>query len=211
MKFELRREAPGDYRAVEELVREAFWNLYVPGASEHFILHRLRQSGDFVPELDFVAAAGRELVGQIAYSRARIVDEAGASHPLLTFGPVSVRPAWQQQGVGSALIRHSLQAARELGYAAVCIYGDPRYYSRFGFRGAERFDIRTADGKFAVALLALELAPGALRGRAGRFVEGPVFEVDEQALAAFEATFPPREKRVAPSQEEFRLLASLRY
>jgi putative acetyltransferase len=209
--FTIRREKAGDYRAAEALTRAAFWNVHVPGCQEHFILHNLRRSADFIPELDFVAVADGQIVGHIVFSHSHILDEAGGKHAAITFGPVSVLPARQRQGVGSALIRHSLAVAKELGYRAVCIYGDPRYYSRFGFRCAEKYDIGTADGKFAVALLALELTPGALGSPGGRFVESPAFEVDEAEFEAYEKTFPPLEKLATPSQDEFRLMVSLRY
>jgi putative acetyltransferase len=211
MELDIRTENRAQARAVEELTREAFWNVHVPGCNEHFVLHQLRQSADFVPELDFVAVRGERVIGNIVYSLARVLDGAGKSHRVLTFGPLSVHPDFQRQGIGSALVRHSLAVAKTLGQPAVCIYGDPRYYHRFGFRCAERFDIRTSDGKFAVALLALELSDGALRAIQGRFVESPAFEVNEIEFEGFERTFPHKEKLATPSQDEFRLLASLRY
>jgi putative acetyltransferase len=211
LDIEIRPEKAPEYRAMEELTRDAFWNVHVPGCQEHFILHNLRRSVDFIPELDFVAVWGKQVVGNIVFSMAKIVDDSGGSHPVIAFGPISVRPDFQRQGIGGALIRHSMAAARALGYTAVCIYGDPRYYSRFGFRCAERFDIKTSDGKFAVALLALELSPGSLQGIQSRFLESPAFEVDEHEYAAFERTFPPKEKLRTPTQDEFRVIASLRY
>ena len=116
-----------------------------------------------------------------------------------------------KQGIGSALILHTTNLAREMGYPAVCIYGNPRYYSRFGFRCAEKYEIKTADDKYAVALQVLELKQGALRGVSGRFIESADFEVDETKFAEFDATFPHKEKAETESQREFRLIASLRY
>jgi putative acetyltransferase len=120
-------------------------------------------------------------------------------------------PALQKQGIGSALIKHSIGVAKDMGYPAICIYGDPRYYSRFGFRCGEKYDIKTPDNKFAVALLALELKPGILNTMAGRFIESPAFEIDERQLAEFDATFAFKEKLETESQREFRMLVSLRY
>jgi putative acetyltransferase len=209
--FSIRKEREEDYRNVEQLVREAFWNLYVPGCDEHFILHNLRHSQDFIPELDFVAEKEGHIVGQIVYSRGSIKDEHDEEKEVITFGPVSVLPAFQRQGIGSALITHTVGLARDMGYRAICIYGDPRYYSRFGFRCAEKYDIKTPDGKFAVALQVLELKQGALNGMTGRFIESNAFEVDQAAFARYDSTFPLRERKEADSQREFRLLASLRY
>jgi len=207
----LRNAKKEDYRTVEQLVREAFWNLYVPGCSEHYVVHNLRKSSDFIPELDFIAEQGGQIVGQIAYSRGTIKGRQGEEKEVMTFGPVSVLPAFQKRGIGSTLIIHTIALARDMGYSAICIYGDPRYYSRFGFRCAEKYEIKTADNKFAVALQVLELRQGALNNVSGRFIESTAFAVDETEFAQYEATFPFKEKRETDSQREFRLLASLRY
>lgn len=211
MNIILRKETEKDYRAVEELTRAAFWNLYEPGCHEHFILHNLRKSVDFIPELDFLAEKEGQITGQIIYTRGVIQSASGLEKVVICFGPVSVRPDFQKQGIGSALINHSLSIARLMRFPAVCIYGDPRYYHRFGFRCAEKWDIQTADGKYAVALMVLELQAGALHNFGGRFIESASFQVDEPPFAEYEATFPPREKCETDSQREFKLLASLLY
>ena len=207
----IRNEQKEDYRTVEQLVREAFWNLYVPGCSEHFVLHNLRKSSDFITELDFVAEKEGQIVGQIAYTRGIIKGKGTEDKEVITFGPVSVLPAFQRRGIGRALIIHTIGLAREMGYPAICIYGDPRYYNRFGFRCGEKYEIKTADDKFAVALEVLELKQGALNNVSGRFIESPAFTVDDTGFAQYDATFPPKEKKETESQREFRLLASLRY
>jgi putative acetyltransferase len=207
----IRNEEKKDYRTVEQLVREAFWNLYVPGCNEHFVLNNLRESSDFIHELDFVTEKEGQIVGQIAYSRGIIKGKQGEDKEVISFGPLSVLPAFQKRGIGSALITHTIDLARDMGYPAVCIYGDPRYYSRFGFRCGEKYEIKTADDKFAVALQVLELGQGALNNVSGRFVESAAFAVDETEFAQYDATFPFREKKETDSQREFALLASLRY
>jgi putative acetyltransferase len=211
MDVTIRNEIEDDYRTVEVLVREAFWNLYVPGCSEHFVLHSLRRSSDFIPKLDFVAEREGQIIGQIAYSRGTILDKEGSEKSVISFGPVSVLPAFQRQGIGSALIIQSANLARAMGYPAICIYGDPRYYSRFGFRCGEKYEIKTADDRYAVALLVLELKQGALNSMAGRLIESVAFEVDTNELAEYDATFSYKEQAERESQREFRLLASLRY
>lgn len=211
ISLNIRNEEKEDYRTVERLVREAFWNLYVPGCNEHFVLHNLRRSSDFVPELDFVAEKEGQIVGQIVYTRGVVRGEGTNEEEVISFGPVSVLPAFQKRGIGSALITHTIALARDMGYLAICIYGDPRYYSRFGFRCAEKYDIKTADGKFAVALQVLELRQGALTNVSGGFIESAAFTVDETGFSQYDAAFPPKEKKETESQREFRLLASLRY
>ena len=207
----IRNERKNEYRTVEELTREAFWNLYVPGCNEHFCLHNMRESKDFIPELDLVAEFDKKVIGNIVYTRGKVIDDAKKIHDVICFGPVSVLPVYQRRGVGSALIKYSLDKARSLGFTAVCIYGDPRYYRRFGFRCAERYDITNSEGKFAVALMALELAPGVLRTISGKFVESEVYRVDEGDFQKYEDTFPHKDKAELKSQIEFRVLASLVY
>jgi predicted N-acetyltransferase YhbS len=203
-KINIRLERPQDYQVVENLTREAFWNHHVPGCDEHYLAHVLRQSDCFLPELDFVAECGGQIVGNIMYTRANVLCDDGETLPVLSFGPLSVLPLWQGKGVGSALVKHSLEKAAELGYNAVLIYGDPAYYSRLGFRSAESFGIGTMYDTYADALQALELVADALREKAGRFAEDHAYEVDEAASAAFDKTFPPKEKREGlPSQVRF--------
>jgi len=211
MPITIKRENEKDFRAVEELTRAAFWNLYVPGCNEHFVLHNLRKHPDFIPELELIAEKEGKIVGHIVYSRGIIEDPQGKKTPVISFGPVSVPPELQKQGIGSALINHSLDIARTLGYPVVFIYGDPRYYSRFGFRCAERYDIKTSDGKFAWALLALELQPGALANMPGRFIESTAYAVDESQFAEYESTFPFKEKAETETQKVFSVMVGMRY
>lgn len=207
--IDIRNERPEEYRAVEALTREAFWNLHVPGCDEHYLLHVLRAHADFVPELDFVAFIGGEPAGNIVYARSSVKTAGGQKRGVLTFGPLSVEPKYQKQGVGSALVRHSLAKAAALGYGAVLIYGDPAYYVRFGFRPAEAFGITTGEGVFHPALQALELAPGALADCAGRFFEGEAYHVNETLAAEFDKNFPPKKKFVTESQRRFARMAGL--
>ena len=210
MKINIRHERSRDRRKVENLTREAFWNLYVPGCSEHFVLHNMRTHKDFIPELDLVATGDGQIIGNIVYTRGKVITKSG-SREVISFGPVSVLPPFQGKGIGSALIGISLHKACELGYKIVCIYGNPKLYSRFGFRCAEKYDITNSEGKFAACLMTLELVSGAARKLSGRFVESPVYQVDENALNKFDAAFPPREKLITESQKEFQILAGLTY
>ena len=199
-----RNETPADYRPAEELTKQAFWNLHVPGCDEHCLLHLLRDCDAFVPELDFVAEDGGKIVGQIVYAKAELRLDAGGSEEVLTFGPVSVLPACQRRGIGSRLIRHTLALAKEMGFRAVLIYGDPDYYRRFGFEAAEKFGIGSSGDMVTPALQALELTEGALTGCAGRFFEGSAYDIDPAAAAAFDKDFPVMEKVSGlPSQERF--------
>ena len=207
LKITLRPETAQDYRTVEELTREAFWNLHSPGAEEHLLIHHLRNAAEFVPALDFVAVLNNEIVGNIVYAETKIIG-SNTEHTVLTFGPLSVLPACQNSGTGTALIEHTKKLAAGLGYRAILIYGDPEYYKRFGFRASKEFRITNGEGKYPAALLALELYPRALAGITGIFDEGEIYAVDAEELAEFEKGFAKKEKQAASTQERFNELAN---
>ncbi len=197
----IRLEAESDWREVESLTREAFWNLFKPGCDEHYLVHKLRQVPAFVRELTFVACCDGRIIGNIMYSRARVVNEAGGSQEVLCMGPLAVLPEYQKHGVGAQLMRHSIERARELGYKGVVIYGHPAYYPRFGYRDAGDYGIHMPDGGNMDAFMALELYTGALNGINGRFFEDDVFHhLDSEEVERFDAGFPYREKLVTDTQ-----------
>ncbi|NLY53381.1 MAG: N-acetyltransferase [Firmicutes bacterium] len=193
MNLTLRLETPNDHRAVEELTREAFWGFTRPTCDEHYLVHLLRNSPALVPELDYVAEADGKLVGHIIYTRAKVIDNEGREHEVLPFGPLRVLPEYWNRGIGSALVRRTIAAARNLGYRAIIIYGHPDYYPRFGFRSADLFDITTPQGTNFDALMALPLYEGALDGITGAFHIDPVFDIDVEAAKAFDRNFPHKE------------------
>lgn len=193
-QINIRLETPADYATVERITREAFWNHHVPGCDEHYLAHVLRQAECFLPELDFVAELDGTVVGNIMYTKARIVGDDAAEYPVLSFGPIWVLPEVQGHGIGGRLIRHTLALAKEMGHTAVLIYGDPDYYCRFGFIPAEHYKIGTRYNTYAAALQAVELVPGALAGKAGLFYEDEAYEIDPQEAEAFDCRFPTKEK-----------------
>ncbi|MDR2686463.1 MAG: GNAT family N-acetyltransferase [Oscillospiraceae bacterium] len=190
-EIRIRPERPEDYRAVEELTREAFWVHMNPFyCDEHLLAHRLRGAACFVPELDFVAELDGQLAGNIMFSRARVVAPDGAAHEVLTFGPLSVHPDFQRRGVGGALLRHAVDEARRLGHRAIVFYGNPDYYPRHGFVRAREVGLPGID-----PLMAMALAPGAFGAMAGgRFEEDPVFHIKKKDARAFERGFPPKKR-----------------
>lgn len=208
--IKLRHETVSDYRIVEELTREAFWNHHVPGCNEHYLLHIMRNCDEFIKELDYVAEADGKVVANIVYCKAKIKADSGLYYDVITFGPVSVLPEYQGKGIGGMLIGHTKEIAKELGYRAILIYGDPGYYSRLGYVEAEKYDIRTSGNMYAAALQALELYPRALADCAGCFYEGPAYEVDEKAAEEFDRTFYTKAKLSGlPSQERFMQLVNM--
>lgn len=209
--IKLRREMPSDYKSSEEVTREAFWNHHVPGCDEHYLLHVMRDADSFIQELDFVAEQEEKIVGSIAYMKAKIMGDDGNDYEVITFGPISVLPAFQGKGIGGLLIRHTCELAKKMGFRAILIYGDPDYYSRFGFVEAKTYNIRTADDMYAVPLQALELLEGALEDCSGRFMEGSTYEIDQVKSQEFDKDFIYKEKRDdLPSQQRFLQLVAMR-
>jgi predicted N-acetyltransferase YhbS len=207
MEMELRLEEEKDHRIVEELTREAFWNVHFPGCNEHLLIHNLRKAKEFIKELDFVAMYNNEIAGNIVYVKAKIKDN-DKEYTILTFGPLSVLPKYQRKGIGTTLIEHTKLLAKEMGFKAILIYGDPEYYKKFGFKASKEFNITNNDGKYPAALMALELYPNALNGIKGIFEEGKVYEINEKELEEYEKGFIKKEKRIIKGQERFNELVN---
>jgi putative acetyltransferase len=203
MEILIRNETEEDYGAVEELTREAFWNLYVPGCNEHYLVHTMRTHRDFIPELDYVAILDGRIVGNIMYTAASLTNEDGETLDTASFGPVCVLPEVQRMGIGSQLIRHSLDAARSMGYPVVAIYGDPHNYCKHGFRNGKDLNISDGNGDYPHGLLALELVQGVLAGHHWSFQTSPVCECNERDVEEYDQRFPPKEKGYQHSQEIF--------
>lgn len=205
----VRPSRPADSDACLALLREAFWNLYRPGANEHVIWHRLLAGHpDLLVPLALVATIDDRVVGCVASTRARIVGDTGMDDghgtPAVVLGPIAVDPDRQRRGIGGALMRASIDAARATGERGIFLYGSPDYYPRFGFEDARRWGVTTPDGSNLDAFMGLEVAEGALADAAGRLLESPVYEVSDEEVDAFEATrpslFPPRGRLVLPGQ-----------
>jgi predicted N-acetyltransferase YhbS len=202
MEIELRLEEEQDYKIVEELTREAFWNNHVPGCDEHLLIHNLRRGEDFIKELDFVAVLDNKIVGNIVYVKSKIRNE-NIEYAVLTFGPLSVLPEYQNKGIGGKLINHTIKLSKKMGYRAIIIYGDPEYYKRFGFIESKEYKISNKEKKYPVALLVYELYPGALNGIEGIFDEGKIYEVNNDELEIFEKQFTIKEKGYSKTQDRF--------
>ena len=111
----IRLETPADYREVENLTREAFWNVYRPGCTEHYVLNQYRKSPDFIPELDFVMEENDRLIGHLMFSKAELVLPDGMRKPSWTFGPICIHPDYKRKGYGLKLLQFALERAREVG------------------------------------------------------------------------------------------------
>ena len=197
----IRLETPEDYREVEELTREAFWNVYAPGCVEHFVLHHYRSTPDFIPELDFVMEEDGRIIGHVMYSKAEIIREDGSVMPAWTFGPISIHPDYKRKGYGLKLLNYSIEKAREMGIGVLCMEGNIEFYKHAGFVLASSLNIHYhAEPKESEVpyFLAQELIPGYLDRVEGTYhtPKGYYFAFDNpDAFNEFDATFPPKEKK----------------
>ena len=203
----IRNERESDYKNVEDITRKAFYNVYVPGCMEHYLVHIMRGHEDFIPELDFVIELDGQIVGNIMYTKAKLTDEAGAEKEIVTFGPVSILPKYQRKGYGKMLIEHSLKRAAELGYEAVVIMGSPANYVGSGFQCCRKYNICVEKEKYPAAMLVKELKPGALDGKLWFYSDSPVMNVDEREAQAFDDGLEKMEKKWMPSQEAFYIMS----
>ncbi len=189
-----------DFAITENITREAFWNVYKPGCSEHLVLNKLRKSQSYIKELDLVAMNNNQVVGHIISTKAKVVDSLNKEYEVLCVGPLSVLPDFQKKGIGGKLMKESIKIAKRLGFQGMILFGNPDYYHRFGFRNAKEFEITTKDYQNFEPFMALELFKNALIDVKGRFVEDESFNVDEDELIEFEKQFPYKEKLVTDTQ-----------
>lgn len=199
----IRLEREEEHRAVEHLVREAFWNVYRPGCLEHYVLHQLRSDPAFVPELDFVMEQDGKLMGQTIFMRAVIRADDGRDIPIMTMGPICIAPEYKRKGYGKILLDYALEQAAAMGAGALCFEGNIDFYGKSGFTFASDFGIRyhgLPEGEDASFFLCRELIPGYLDGVTGEYATPPGYFVDEAAAEVFDREFPPREKLRLPGQ-----------
>ena len=199
----IRLEKKAEHRAVENLVREAFWNVYRPGCSEHYVIHVLRDDPAFVKELDFVMEQGGELIGQNMFMRTVIEADDGRVIPVLTMGPIGITPERKSQGYGKKLLDYSLEKAASMGFGAVLFEGNIDFYGKSGFDYARNFGIRYHDlpeGADDSFFLCKELIPGYLDGVTGVYQTPQGYYVDDADVEAFDRGFPPKEKLKLPGQ-----------
>ena len=201
--YTIRLERTEDYREVENLVREAFWNVYRPGCSEHYVIHVLRDDPAFVKELDFVMEQNGELIGQNMFMRTVINADDGRVIPVLTMGPICITPELKRKGYGKKLLDYSIKAAAGMGFGAVLFEGNIGFYGKSGFDYARNFGIRYHDlpeGADDSFFLCRELIPGYLDDVTGVYQTPKGYYVDEEAAEAFDRSFPPKVKLKLPGQ-----------
>ena len=211
-------EKKEDYREVENLIRESFWNVYRPGCSEHYVIHVLREDPAFVGELDFVMYLNKnqndvefntsdckdsELIGQNMFMRTVIEADDGRTIPVLTMGPICITPSLKRRGYGKILLDYSLEKAKDMGFGAVLFEGNIDFYGKSGFDYSSNFGIRyhdlpeDADASF---FLCKELIPGYLDEITGVYQTPKGYYVEDSDVEEFDKDFPYKEKLKLPGQ-----------
>ena len=186
----IRKETKEDYYATELCTLRAFWNIHGPGCNEHLMVHKLRDSKDYLPGISRVAELDGKIVGVIMYHKARIVD-GDKETEILTFGPLAVEPTCFNMGIGGKLLTETLALAKEAGYLGIALCGEPDYYPKYGFlrgrgSGIEHNIYGTPD-----PFMIYPLNEGFDKLR-GKFYEAEVFEDcdDEEEIAEYTKKFP---------------------
>ena len=201
--YTIRLEKKDDYRAVENLIRESFWNVYRPGCSEHYVIHILRDDPAFIKELDFVMEQDGKLIGQNMFMKTVINADDGRDIPVLTMGPICITPELKRKGYGKALLDYTLEKAAELGFGAVLFEGNIDFYGKSGFDYSRKFGIsyhemsENADQSF---FLCRELIPEYLDGVTGIYQTPQGYYVSDSDVEEFDKAFPPKEKLKLPGQ-----------
>lgn len=201
--FTIRQEESKDFFTVENLVREAFWNVYQPGCDEHFIINQYRDNPDFIKELSLVLELDNKIIGYIMFSKAQIDCDNGTKLDVVTFGPLAIHPDFQRKGFGKILVDYSLEKAKDLGYTCVFICGNGEFYGKSGFVPATTKGIRYADDPEGEALyfLCKELKENFLKDVYGIYHDPKGYFIPHEKPEAFEkyeSTFPKKEKLKLP-------------
>ena len=162
----IRTETPADYEAIYTFVKLAFSTAKVSDGTEQDFVNQLRAGPGYIPELALVAEEDGEIIGHIMLTR-RKLESAGREVQALLLAPLAVKSEFRGRGLGAKLTRIAIEKAREIGFEAVFLVGDPDYYSRFGFVRADKYGIATTADIPAQFVQALELVRGALKNRSG--------------------------------------------
>lgn len=201
----IRLEEEKDYFETENLTREAFWNVYREGCFEHLIIHNLRKSKSFVKELDYCIEIDNKIIANIVYAKGKLKLENGDIREILIFGPVSVLPKYQKKGYGEKLINYTIEKAKELGFDAIVIMGNPNYYKKFGFESCSKYKIyyegldKNEEAPFFMIKI---LNDNNIENLKGIYSAPDCYKADEKELEEFDKKFPFKIKEKIEGQIE---------
>ena len=198
----MRLEQEKDYAEVENMVRNSFWNIYRPGALEHYIVHNLRNHESFIKDLAYVIEKEGKIIGHINYSKGKLHFESGKTSDAIILGPVSIHEDYQRRGYGSELIAYTLQLIEEKGMPYVFVVGDENYYSRFGFESASKYNIylEGTDTEEECPFFMIKLFDTKSDFEFATFTNPDVFDVDENDVSEFDRKFEYKEKAIQEGQ-----------
>ena len=201
----IRLEKEKDYFETENLTREAFWNVYREGCFEHLIIHNLRKDKSFVKELDYCIEIDNKIIANIVYAKGKLKLENGDIREILIFGPVSVLPKYQKKGYGEKLINYTIEKAKELGFDAIVIMGNPNYYKKFGFESCSKYKIyyegldKNEEAPFFMIKI---LNDNNIENLKGMYSAPDCYKADEKELEEFDKKFPFKIKEKIEGQIE---------
>lgn len=199
----IRLEEEKDFLEVENLKREAFWNVYRPGCVEHFIANRLRNDECFVKDLDYIIEEDNKIIANIMYAKSNIIKKNGELEQVLLFGPVSVLPEYQKKGYGEKLINYTIEKAKKMNYPAIVITGNPQYYRKFGFESASKYNIyyegMPKDDEFPFFMIKI-LDSNKIADLKGVYADPKCYIVDEKDVEKFDKKFPYKKKEIVEGQ-----------
>ncbi len=164
--MKIRPEKPSEFSFIYTLVKIAFQTAKVSDGDEQDYVDTLRAGDGYIPELALVAEANRKIIGHIMFTKTFVLTGVSRVEVLL-LAPLSVELSHRNRGVGSKLVKEGFRLAKQLGYTAVFVVGDPSYYSRFGFRSSARFGIKHVPMIPDPNVMAIELTPNSLAGVSG--------------------------------------------
>lgn len=198
----IRLEREEDYLEVENLVRNSFWNIYRPGAFEHFIVYNLRKHPSFIKELAYVIKKDGKIIAHINYSEGEINFDDGKTKEALVLGPISVDKNYQNQGYGSKLIEFTLELISQMNIDYLFVIGDENYYHRFGFKSASEYKIflEGTDTNEENPFFMIKIFNNENNLKKGIFRNPDVFDVEQNEVDEFDKKFEPKEKIVHENQ-----------
>jgi hypothetical protein len=189
---------------VEKLVRNSFWNIYRPGAFEHYIVHELREDESFIADLAYVIEDDDKIIAHINYSRG-FIDYGNESMDGVVLGPIAVRKDCQNRGLGSKLIEFTLNLAKDNDIPFVFVIGDENYYQRFGFKSASEYNLyldgTDTDDECPFFMINV-FDENRLKNGLGIFHNPDVFNVNQEDVDEFDRQFEYKEKLVLDGQLE---------
>lgn len=136
----IRQETPEDYLDVFKVIEQAFREEELSDSTEHFLVEKLRLSKTFIPELSIIAEYKNEIVGYILLTRIQIKNK-NQIFESLALAPVSVKPEFQNKGIGGLLINEAHKKAKELGFETIILLGHENYYPKFGYKLTSKYGI----------------------------------------------------------------------